>query len=195
MDSKTISTLKQDQSYDISVQGVHYQFTTTWGLFSPKGLDDGTLMLLKYLEIKEGMDCLDLGCGYGPLGIHMAKQSVTGNVLMLDKDFLAVEYANKNVQSNKVSATARLSNGFSHVEPSDKFDLIVSNVPAKSGKELYNIMIWDALQHLKPGGRFYIVTITGLRKFFERGFKETFGHYKKVKQGPVYTVAYAEKME
>ena len=53
--------------------------------------------------------------------------------------------------------------------------------------------MFDAFDYLKPGGAFYIVTITGLRQFFKRGFSEVFGNYDKVKQGKVYTVARAFK--
>jgi 16S rRNA G1207 methylase RsmC len=71
------------------------------------------------------------------------------------------------------------------------FDLIVSSLPAKTGKELYYLYFYDALERLKPGGRIYVVTITGLRKFVARAFNEVFGNYEKVKQGKTYTVAMA----
>ena len=70
-----------------------------------------------------------------------------------------------------------------------EFDVIVSNSPAKVGKEMLYIYLFDALEYLKPGGSFYIVTITGLRQFFKRGFLEVFGNYDKIKQGKTYTVA------
>ena len=54
--------------------------------------------------------------------------------------------------------------------------------------------LYDALAHLKPGGKFYVVTINGLREFIARTFKEVFGNYDKLKQGKVYTVAVAEKL-
>ncbi len=81
-----------------------------------------------------------------------------------------------------------LSNGFNEI-PKQQFDVIVSNIPAKVGKEMLYIYLFDALRYLKPGGSFYIVTITGLRQFFKRGFSEVFGNYKKIKQGKTYTVA------
>ena len=65
----------------------------------------------------------------------------------------------------------------------------MSNIPAKVGKEMLYIYLFDALDYLKPGGAFYIVTITGLRQFFKRGFSEVFGNYEKIKQGKSYTVA------
>jgi 16S rRNA (guanine1207-N2)-methyltransferase len=123
----------------------------------------------------------------------MARCAPGGKTLMIDKDFVAVDYARKNAALNNVNNTeSMLSNGFDQV-PRHRFDLIVSNVPAKVGKEMLYIYLYDALDYLKPGGSFYIVTITGLRQFFKRGFMEVFGNYEKIKQGKTYTVARAIK--
>ena len=178
---------------DLLIQQGTLQFKTTWGLFSPREIDKGSQMLLDYLDIQADDDCLDLGCGYGVLGLNMAKLAPGGHTLMVDKDFVAVEYAEKNCQLNNIkNASCLLSNGFNQI-PKQQFDLIVSNIPAKVGKEMLYIYMFDALEYLKPGGAFYIVTITGLRQFFKRGFSEVFGNYDKVKQGKTYTVARAFK--
>ena len=85
-----------------------------------------------------------------------------------------------------------LSNGFSELGDR-RFELIVSNLPAKVGNEMLSLYMIDAYKYLKPGGRFYVVTISGIRKFIQRSFNEYFGNYKKVKQGKTYTVAMAVK--
>ncbi len=168
-------------------------FYTTWGLFSPRAIDEGSQMLLDYLDIDSADDCLDLGCGYGVLGLCMARSAPAGHTLLVDKDFVAVEYSEKNRLLNKIeNASCLLSNGFNQI-PRQQFDLIVSNIPAKVGKEMLYIYLFDALEYLKPGGSFYIVTITGLRLFFKRGFHQVFGHYEKIKQGKTYTVARGTK--
>ncbi len=178
---------------DLSISQGSLQFRTTWGLFSPREIDKGSQMLLDYLDIEADFDCLDLGCGYGVLGLNMARSAPRGHTLMVDKDFVAVDYAEKNRQLNHIdNASCLLSNGFAQI-PQQQFDLIVSNIPAKVGKEMLYIYMFDALDYLKPGGAFYIVTITGLRQFFKRGFSEVFGNYDKVKQGKTYTVARAFK--
>ena len=175
------------QDLVVDYQGM--QFYTTWGLFSPRAIDDGSRLLLDHLDIAQDDDCLDLGCGYGILGLCMAKAAPRGHTLMVDKDFVAVEYAEKNRLHNRIdNASCLLSNGFDQI-PKQQFDVIVSNIPAKVGKEMLYIYLFDALEYLKPGGSFYIVTITGLRQFFKRGFNEVFGHYEKIKQGKTYTVA------
>lgn len=181
--------IRQDLTLQTTQQGHPLTFKTTWGLFSPRAIDAGSQLLLDLIEIEPDADCLDLGCGYGILGLVMAKRAPRGKTLLVDKDFVAVEYAEKNRILNQIdNAKCQLSNGFDQV-PRQQFDIIVSNIPAKVGKEMLYIYLFDALKYLKPGGSFYVVTITGLRQFFKRGFNEVFGHYEKIKQGKVYTVA------
>lgn len=190
-----LSKLRQDIVFSETARDQHLTYHTTWGLFSPKNLDDGSLLLLDYLQINEDDDTLDLGCGYGPLGLTMARLAPKGSSLLIDKDFVAVDYSRKNAELNNIkNAEVILSNGFSQVGDR-RFDLIVSNLPAKTGKELYYLYFYDALERLNPGGRIYVVTISGLRKFIQRAFQEVFGNYKKLKQGRTYTVAMAELPE
>jgi 16S rRNA G1207 methylase RsmC len=174
---------------DLVIEFRGLELKTTWGLFSPRAVDEGSRLLLDHLELAEDDDCLDLGCGYGVLGLFMARAAPLGRTLMVDKDFVAVDYAERNRERNRIdNASCLLSNGFDQI-PKQQFDVIVSNIPAKVGKEMLYIYLFDALAYLKPGGSFYIVTITGLRQFFKRGFSEVFGHYEKIKQGKTYTVA------
>ena len=187
--------IRQPLSIQTTLQGENLVFETSFGVFSPREIDEGTQLLLKYLEVEQGFDCLDLGCGYGPIGIWMARKSQTGKVIMVDKDFVAVEHAQTNIQKNKVeNAVAKLSNGFSALNE-EKFDLIVSNIPAKVGNEMLYLFLYDAYHHLKPGGKFVVVTVNGLRHFCKRTFNEVFGNYKKDKQGKAYTISSATKAE
>lgn len=196
---KDLNTYNQKIRQDLVIhtiqRGHSLTLTTTWGLFSPRAIDEGSQMLLDYLDIKADDDCLDLGCGYGILGLTMALCAPLGKTLLVDKDFVAIDYSSRNCQINHINnAECLLSNGFDRI-PDQQFDLIVSNIPAKVGKEMLYIYLFDALKFLKPGGAFYIVTITGLRQFFKRGFQEVFGNYKKLKQGKTYTVARAIKQD
>ncbi|MCP3867979.1 MAG: class I SAM-dependent methyltransferase [Gammaproteobacteria bacterium] len=187
-----LDRLRQDIVFSEGVRGHQLTFHSTWGLFSPKCLDAGSRLLLEHLEINPGDDTLDLGCGYGPLGLIMARLAPQGTSILIDKDFVAVEYSRKNAELNGITNTEIfLSNGFDQVD-NRRFDLVVSNLPAKVGKELYYLYFYDALAHMKPGARFYVVTISGIRKFVQRAFQEVFGNYRKIKQGSTYTVAMAE---
>jgi len=188
-----LDRLRQDIVFDDTLLGHPLNFHTTWGLFSPKGIDEGTRQLLEHLEVKPDDHAIDLGCGYGPLGIAIASSAPEGSCLMVDKDFIAVEYANANARRNRVAnAQAMLSDGLRHV-PEQRFTLAVTNLPAKTSKEHYYLFFHDIRERLEPGGRFYVVVISGLRQFIARAFGEVFGNHKKIKQGQRYTVALAER--
>jgi 16S rRNA G1207 methylase RsmC len=135
---------------DLLIEHQGLEFYTTWGLFSPRQIDDGSRMLLEFLDLSPSDHCLDLGCGYGVLGLCLAKMAPDGHILLVDKDFVAVEYAEKNRLHNRIeNASCILSNGFNQV-PAQQFDVIVSNIPAKVGKEMLYIYLFDALKYLKP---------------------------------------------
>ena len=189
-----VSKLRQDIDIKTKLGGQNLTFSTTFGLFSPKAIDEGTELLTRYLEIKYDDDCLDLGCGYGPLGLMMAAASPNGITHLIDKDFIAVEYSNKNAVKNNLSnASAFLSNGFDQVDPNQMYDVIASNIPAKIGDELLTLFLYDAYAHLKPGGKLYIVTISGLKDYMKRRLNEVFGNYDKLKQSKTYTAAVSVK--
>ena len=189
-----LATLREDIAFEARLGGEALRFRTTWGLFSPRELDEGTLLLGDHIEIAADDDCLDLGCGYGPIGMMMARKAPRGRTLLVDKDFVAVEYANRNIALNAIpNAEALLSNGFDHLPDDARFDVIASNIPAKVGKELLTLWLHEGLRRLNPDGRFYVVTINGLRQFMKRNLSEVFGNYKKLKQGRTYTVAVAHK--
>jgi 16S rRNA (guanine1207-N2)-methyltransferase len=191
--SEYLKKIREDLLFSEELRGRKFKFRTTWGLFSPRGIDEGTRLLLDYIKVRETDNCLDLGCGYGPIGLSLASLAPAGQTLMVDKDFVAVDYACKNIDLNHINnAEAILSNAFSEVG-ARRFDLVASNIPAKVGKEMLSIIIQDAFDHLQPGGHFYVVSINGLRQLFKREFNEVFGNYSKVKQGKNYTISMAEK--
>ena len=188
-----IEQYRQDILIKAELCGFPMQFATTWGLFSPKAIDEGSKLMLDHIQVNPDDNCLDIGCGYGPLGLTLAKLAPEGRTILVDKDFVAIEYTNKNIKLNNLSnCETFLSNGLNQVGK-QRFDLIVSNIPAKVGNEMLSLFLYDSWQHLETGGRFYVVTISGIRKYIERSFKEVFGNYKKIKQGKTYTVAMAIK--
>jgi 16S rRNA G1207 methylase RsmC len=189
-----LDKLREDIVFHAEVRGHPFVLHSTWGLFSPREVDEGTRLLLQHMDIEHTDDCLDLGCGYGPIGLALAAEAPQGRTLMVDKDFVAVHYSNLNARLNGLkNATAQLSNGFDQIEPAARFDLIASNIPAKVGKEALSLYLHDALERLRPGGRLYLVTINGLREFMKRNLTEVFGNYDKLKQGAHYTAALAVK--
>ena len=191
---KDIAKLKKDIVLDIELFNSNLKLHTRWGTFSPRSLDDGTKLLMKYFSADIDDVCLDLGCGYGPIGLALAKHCTRGEVHMVDKDFVAVDLANYNAKLNNiVNAKAYLSDAFLQVPSDIKFNQIVSNIPAKVGREQLSIILYDALDALKPGGVITVVTINGLKDFIKNNFKSVFGNYKKIKQGQKYVISQAIK--
>jgi 16S rRNA G1207 methylase RsmC len=194
LNREQLERLRADIRFTAELGGRNLVFHSTWGLFSPREIDEGTRLLLRHMEVRPADDCLDLGCGYGPIGLALAVQAPEGRTLMVDKDFVAVDYSNRNAERNRIgNARAQLSNGFDQVDPDRRFDLIASNIPAKVGKEMLALYLHDARERLRPGGRLYLVTINGLRQYMKRNLSEVFGNYEKLKQGAHYTVALARK--
>lgn len=191
-----ISDLKKDLVIKTVLCGQPFTFNTTWGLFSPEKIDEGTQILLENIDTKnlKTGDIFDLGCGYGALGIPLAKLFPDATVHMADKDFVAVAYAEKNAKLNNISNTkSYLSNGFDQVPKDAKFQTIISNLPAKISKEFFWILFQEAHEHLVPGGEFYVVTISGLSRFIEKNFTKIFGNYTLLANKGTYFVAKAKK--
>src|SRR5690606_31383621 len=131
---------------------------------------------------------------YGPIGLTLARLAPQGETLMVDRDFVAVEYANRNAEANRVpNARAMLSNGFADVPGEMRFDLVATNLPAKVGNEMTSILFADAFDRLRPDGRFYLVTLSGMRRYIQRTLEDIFGNYEKVRQGRQHTVHLAVK--
>ena len=186
-----VEKLREDVVFETELRGHALELRSTWGLFSPREVDAGSKLLLRHVRVEPDDDCLDLGCGYGAIGLALARSAPRGRTWLVDKDFVAVEYARRNARENGVTnARAKLSNGFSGVEDR-RFDVIAANLPAKTGKELLYLLLHDARAHLSPGGALWVVTISGLRRFIARAMQDVFGNYEKVKQGRTHTVACA----
>lgn len=132
-----------------------FSFLTDNGVFSKKGLDFGTRTLLESIPMKEiHGNVLDFGCGYGPIGITLAKQT-DANVDMLDINERALNLTLKNIKENKVNANTILSNLYDNINK--KYDHIVSNPPIRVGKEILFKILFGAKEHLKENGKLWIV--------------------------------------
>jgi len=187
-----VDGLKRDIVFQTTLRDRPMTFHSTWGLFSPRRIDDGSRMLIEKIPVEEGDLTLDLGCGYGPIGLSLAAADPRGTVHLVDKDFVALDYVHRNAEANGIAnVEVYASNAFSAVPEGVQFDNVVSNLPANVGKEMLSIILHDARARLKPGGRLCVVTVAGLRRFIRRNFEEVFGNYAKLKQGKTYAVALA----
>lgn len=193
---KTLAELKKDVVFETGISGKQYLLHTTWGLFSPTKLDDGTKMLLDNVSVNESDNIIDIGCGYGLPGIPLAQIAFRGEAHLVDKDFVAVKYAEKNAKNNGLTnCKVYLSNLFDQVPQETKFDKVFCNLPAKSGRELFDVLLLEARERLNEGGEIYLVAISGLKQFLQKNLEEVFGNHKKIKQSSSYVLYSAKKVK
>lgn len=129
------------------------------GVFSKRGVDYGTGVLLETLHKHEqllGDSLLDMGCGYGVIGICMKKAYPDKQVTMLDINPRAVELAKLNAQNNGVEATAAVSDAYEKVSDCTYSD-IITNPPIRAGKKVIYAIFSDAYRHLKQQGNLWVV--------------------------------------
>lgn len=154
--SEDNDTLKSNPSeIAFRVNDINLKFVTDNGVFSKDGLDRGTKVLLKYLVVQNtDTSVLDLGCGYGVVGIYLAK-AYQLQTEMVDVNKRAIELSAQNSELNNVKTSVYLSDGFSNVKNS--FDLIITNPPIRAGKQVYYKFFEDSHRFLKEGGRLFVV--------------------------------------
>lgn len=136
--------------------GVFYTFITDNGVFSKSEVDFGTWVLLKTICGRElGSKILDLGCGYGPVGVVLKTVFKQAEIISVDVNPRAVELAELNAAKNNVELKTRVSNVFSNVP--EHFSAIVVNPPIRAGKAIIYEMFDEAFKHLETPGSLYVV--------------------------------------
>ncbi len=151
-------------------EGKKFYFDLGETLFSTFDIDHGTDILIRSIAPETTpSSILDLGCGYGPIGICLAAKFSRSKITMTDRDLLAIRYANLNIQKNNIpNATAIGSLGLESVSD-QTFDLIVSNIPAKIGDDaILQEFILEPYRHLNPKGELWIVIIKALNRLIPK---------------------------
>lgn len=166
-----------------------YTFDIGNTLFSTFDLDRGTDILIRSITPNNPKTILDIGCGYGPLGIMLAGTNPQATVTMVDRDLLAVRYSTYNIKKNNlINITALGSLGVEAIKDK-KFDLIVSNIPAKIGDEaIKQEFVLDPLSCLNPGGEYWIVVVSGLNRLIPKITREHKIHLVEVRKRNGHTV-------
>ncbi len=132
-----------------------YLFKTDNGVFSKDGLDFGTRTLLETIPINtiDG-NVLDLGCGYGPVGIFI-KSNTNALVDMVDINDRALNLSKINAKDNKVDVNIFISNGYENI--TKKYDYIITNPPIKVGKKILYELLFSSIKYLNENGELWFV--------------------------------------
>ncbi len=154
---------------DFRQSGLRLRFKVAQDLFSSHEVDLGTKFLLRTLNDpihRRRHKVLDMGCGYGPIGLALKAEEPMRLVHMVDRDALAVEYSRMNAELNELDEDVVVygSLGFDDVTDKD-FDLIVSNIPGKAGEEVIRHLLLDSRPYLAPEGLVAVVVVLPLTDF------------------------------
>ena len=185
-----------DSAHDIhelkvTLLGQSFTFLTDSGVFSKKMVDYGSQVLLNTLDFEKGKTLLDLGCGYGPLGISLAKvQGVKPT--MVDINNRAIDLAKRNAQKNGVEADIFQSDIYEKVNGT--FDYIISNPPIRAGKQVVHTIISESINYLKVGGNLTIVIQKKQGAPSAKAkMEEVFGNVEILKRDKGYYILRSEK--
>lgn len=147
-----------ERTIEATLCGLSLRFITDAGVFSKGHVDPGTRLLIEAAPLPDAGAVLDLGCGYGAIGIAVAKLRPDLRVVMADVNERAVSLARRNAALNGVAGVdVRLSDGFAGLEPDLRFQAILTNPPYRAGKERVYGLVAGAKERLEPGGLLVVV--------------------------------------
>ncbi|MBQ8536387.1 MAG: class I SAM-dependent methyltransferase [Clostridia bacterium] len=141
--------------FTASPLGKELAFWTDAGVFSKGEVDKGTALLLENLPPLQGR-VLDLGCGWGAVGVTLKAAQPHLNVVMCDVNQRALDLTRRNLQENGLTARVLLSDGLAALA-GETFEAVVSNPPIRAGKQVIYDLFRQSFDHLTPGGRLFLV--------------------------------------
>ena len=157
---------------------------TESSLFSPNYIDKGTIAMVSKIEFQAGQKILDLGCGYGVVGIYAAHFAGAENVTMADINPVAVEVAKKNTMFNDLQTIKVIQSDGLHNIIDQDFDLILSNPPYHADFSVPKHFIEHGFRHLKCGGS--MVVVAKRYKWYKNKLQSVFGGVKVIEANGYY---------
>ncbi|WP_035050868.1 class I SAM-dependent methyltransferase [Carnobacterium pleistocenium] len=157
--SNNPNTVSETAAWTYTLRGREFKFVTDAGVFSKKTVDFGSRLLIEAIDFSEMIsgDILDVGCGYGPMGLALAKEDPERKVEMVDVNERALGLAKQNASNNRLpNVLIHTSDIYESVEGKE-FAAIVSNPPIRAGKKVVHGVLTGAFDLLKSGGTLTIV--------------------------------------
>lgn len=174
---------------------IKMRFLSDNGVFSKGGIDFGSSLLLKTIDVNEAKTVLDVGCGYGTIGLTIAKTNPTCFVEMIDINLRAIELARRNKELNDVkNVEIFASNIYENI--TKKYDVIVSNPPIRAGKKVVHEISLGSFERLNDGGKYYAVIQKkqGAESLF-KALKTIFLNVEVIEKDKGYWIIEAQKIK
>lgn len=136
--------------------GNNLSFITDSGVFSKGSIDYGSRVLIETINCRSHVSVLDVGCGYGPIGISLAKKHHNITVDMIDINQRAIELTKENININNINnANAFISDKYKNIK--NKYDMIVTNPPIRAGKDVVHEILEHSRDYLNRDGELWVV--------------------------------------
>ena len=182
------------QMHEANLRGILLKFVTDAGVFSKTGVDFGSRLLIESIELEKNAHVLDVGCGYGPIGLSAAKLADEGHITMIDINERAVELAKENADLNRISNVTIVQSDIYEEVKGRSFDAIVTNPPIRAGKQVVHRIFSEGYELLKPGGSMWIV----IQKkqgapSAKTKLEELFGEVREAAKSKGYSIFHAVK--
>lgn len=158
--TKNPETESKETSWTFPLRDREFRFISDSGVFSKKTVDFGSRLLIESFQLNEEVagDILDVGCGYGPMGLALAHAYPARLVEMVDVNERALSLASRNAEANNIrNVKVYESNTYDQVPEGRQFAAIVSNPPIRAGKQVVHRILSEAHAHLLPGGTLTVV--------------------------------------
>lgn len=146
-----------ERIFDFVLRGHQFRFVTDAGVFSRDRVDFGSLLLIETMQISQVARVLDVGCGYGPIGLCAAKMAFQGHVTMIDVNERAVALARGNAERNQIKNVEILQSDIYEAVKGRVFDVVLTNPPIRAGKETVHRIFTEGYELLREGGEMWVV--------------------------------------
>ncbi|MCA0985558.1 class I SAM-dependent methyltransferase [Halobacillus yeomjeoni] len=194
--SKKTSAKSDERTWSFNLKGHTLVFTTDHAVFSKREVDYGSRLLIEsFTEPEIDGDLLDLGCGYGPIGLTLAKEFSSRHIMMVDVNERALSLAAKNAEQNQISNVTISESDRLQGVADKKFAAILTNPPIRAGKKVVHLMFEEAFEALEHQGELWVV----IQKkqgapSAKQKLEDLFGHVSVVSKQKGYYILSAKKV-
>jgi 16S rRNA (guanine1207-N2)-methyltransferase len=160
------------------LRGRTLKFETDAGVFSKSGIDYGSRLLIETMDITAQAQVLDMGCGYGPIGLCAALLAQYGLVTMADVNERALQLSERNARLNGIMNVRMVQSDLFSGLVGEEYTHILTNPPIRAGKQLVHQLFDDAYSHLRDGGELW--TVIQKKQGAASAYSKLEERYKKV---------------